>query len=60
MQEFNGLDLLGIDDMLEEEARMVRNTVCEWIDDTDLPPDRSSLMTDYWSLGGRVGLATGY
>jgi glutaryl-CoA dehydrogenase len=37
MQEFNGLDLLRLDDMLEEEERMVRDTVREWVDDRILP-----------------------
>jgi glutaryl-CoA dehydrogenase len=37
MQEFNGLDLLRIDDMLEEEERMARDTVREWVDDRVLP-----------------------
>jgi glutaryl-CoA dehydrogenase len=37
MQEFDGLDLLRIDDMLEDEERMVRDTVREWVDEKVLP-----------------------
>ena len=37
MSRFKGSDFYAIDDLLEEEERMVRDTVREWVDDKFLP-----------------------
>jgi glutaryl-CoA dehydrogenase len=37
MKELDGLDLLHIDEMLEDEERMVRDTVRDWVEDRVLP-----------------------
>ena len=37
MSRFKGSDFYAIDDLLEEEERMVRDTVREWVDDRFLP-----------------------
>jgi len=37
MKELDGLDLLHIDEMLDEEERMVRDTVRQWVDERVLP-----------------------
>jgi glutaryl-CoA dehydrogenase len=37
MKELDGFDLLHIDEMLEDEERMVRDTVRQWVDERVLP-----------------------
>jgi glutaryl-CoA dehydrogenase len=37
MAKFNGIDYFDVDSLLDEEERMVRDTVREWVDDNLLP-----------------------
>jgi len=37
MHELDGLDLLHVDEMLDDDERMVRNTVRDWVDERVLP-----------------------
>ena len=37
MNKFTGIDYFGVDEMLSEEERMIRDTVREWVDDNLMP-----------------------
>ncbi len=46
MKKFKGVDFLGIDPLLSEEERMVRQTVREWVDGRLLP-----VIREAWEKG---------
>ncbi|MFH0733763.1 MAG: acyl-CoA dehydrogenase family protein [bacterium] len=61
MDKFNGVDYFGIDSLLSEEERLLRNTMREFVDDEILPIIEKAYMDGNFPIGlvpkmGELGL----
>src|SRR5258705_10442010 len=69
MEKFRGVDYYGIDDLLTEEQRMMRDAVRDWVEAKFLPVVSQhhrdgtfpmDLATDLGEMGGFGATRTGY